>query len=645
MKREKMLSAMDLIDEPYIVEADPARIHRRRKRTIRIVAIAAALSLLLTAALWLFIPYNTNPPSVAKYKNSDYYGLIQKINELTYDRPAYDNNFDYVLYNAIDVVGGGTSKDATNEMEMAPTDDGEVETTSGTANGQEYHEATDNQVQGVIEGDIIKRSDKYIYYFGRHNSILRVYDINGEASKEVGRFDVSTLFDTTYIYDWQTDIYLSEDCSTVTVIAPHEPKRQSAAIKLISLDVTDPTAITVKKEVTITGSYLSSRMVDGKLLLVSLFNVKHNPDFSDESQFIPQIDSGNGPESIPADSIYFPENPTSARYTVVSLLDENSLEVDGSSAFLSYAQDVYVSKDSVYLTRGYTDKTTEGDITRTVSMTEIARLSYADNTLEHKGTVTVKGYIKDQYSLDQHEGYLRVVTTTSTSAYREKTYGNGTVSAEILAQEENGTNASLYVIALNDLTVTAKVENFAPWGETVRSVRFDGTAAYVCTSVQLSDPVFFFDLSDLSKITYKDTGTIEGFSTSLVNFGNGYLLGIGQGADWGTVKIEIYEETADGVASVASYEFENATYADNYKSYLIDRENGMVGLGIQYYYPTDGQVDHYVLLHFNGYELMEMVNVPLHGSVRFMRALHIDGTLYMFSENEFKTASLLSYAD
>ena len=80
--------------------------------------------------------------------------------------------------------------------------------------------------------------------------------------------------------------------------------------------------------------------------------------------------------------------------------------------------------------------------------------------------------------------------------------------------------------------------------------RFDGTDAYVCTAVQLTDPVFFFDLSDMDNITYKETGTIEGFSTSLVNFGNGYLLGIGTGNVWGSLKIEIYEESATGVVSV-----------------------------------------------------------------------------------------------
>ena len=82
----------------------------------------------------------------------------------------------------------------------------------------------------------------------------------------------------------------------------------------------------------------------------------------------------------------------------------------------------------------------------------------------------------------------------------------------------------------------------------------------MCTSIEMSDPVFFFDLSDLNNITYKDTGTIEGFSTSLVNFGDGYLLGIGR-ESWSTFKAEIYTEADSGVEAFCSFVQENANYS------------------------------------------------------------------------------------
>ena len=96
----------------------------------------------------------------------------------------------------------------------------------------------------------------------------------------------------------------------------------------------------------------------------------------------------------------------------------------------------------------------------------------------------------------------------------------------------------------------------------------------------MSDPVFFFDLSDVKNITYKETGTIEGYSSSLVNFGDGYLLGIGV-VNWSDFKVEVYEEKEDNVKSVCAYELNSADYSLDYKAYYIDRENQLVGLGIQ----------------------------------------------------------------
>ena len=181
----------------------------------------------------------------------------------------------------------------------------------------------------------------------------------------------------------------------------------------------------------------------------------------------------------------------------------------------------------------------------------------------------------------------------------------------------------------------ASVIDFAPPREEVQSVRFDKEIAYVCTSIELSDPVFFFDLSDLSNITYKDTGTIEGFSTSLINLGGGYLLGIGRGNSWSGFKVEVYEEASDGVRSVCSYELEYAQYSTEYKSYYVDRRNQLVGIGV-----TDNMESRYILLHFDGYELVELVNVRLNGSPAQMRGVCIDGYMYMFGSDDFKVEKI-----
>ena len=635
MKSQKMLSSMELIDEKYIEEASPSKGRARNRFWIKFGAIAACISILVTSfALWLFVPYDHKLPDVSMYEDSEYYSLITKLNELTYRRPHYSNNYERyvkdVLYGLLlqkncDVEVALPDAVAPENDSSRPTGMTKPDTSYG--NG-DYEETTDNQVAGVIEADLIKRSDKYIFYLSQN--IVRAYSINGEDSQLVGTCTVD-MQDILYYYV-EPEAYLSEDCNTFTIILPYIEKGKSAVVEMVSIDVSDPTDMQVKKRVTVSGFYVSSRMKEGKLLLINNFNVT-SPDFSDESTFIPQIDTGNGEESIPVGDIICPETPVSPRYTVVGMFDSGSLEMLGSVALLSYSQQLYVSADSIYATFGYTDKSTEDGVTTQRSMTEISRVRYADGTLELKGTFSVEGYIKDQYSLDEKDGVLRVVTTSSESRYSEKhDIFNDSVSVMPMVGR---TNACLFCIDTESGESVAEVKYFAPEGETVRSVRFDGDAAYVCTSIMLSDPVFFFDLSDLGNITYKDTGTIEGFSTSLVNFGDGFLLGIGVGEDWNVFKTEIYREYKDSVISVCSYEREYASYSTNYKSYLIDRENSLVGLVLNGYGPEfNGQ--YYVLLHFNGYSLKEVVKTELLGHADAVRAVYIDEYLYMLSPDQFK---------
>jgi uncharacterized secreted protein with C-terminal beta-propeller domain len=250
-------------------------------------------------------------------------------------------------------------------------------------------------------------------------------------------------------------------------------------------------------------------------------------------------------------------------------------------------------------------------------------MSYRGDRLEQKGSAVVEGSVKNQYSMDEYQGVLRVVTSTNKTVTQY--HDNGTVSGMVQR------NANLYCIDLENFSVVACVEAFAPEGEQAESVRFDGNMAYVCTAevITLTDPVYFFDLSDLSNITYKDTGTIDGYSSSLVDFGEGLLLGIGVGAER-NLKIEIYEQTQTGVESLCAYE-QNALFAEAYKSYYIDRENSLVGLCI---YPLSGQKPIYVLLHFDGYELNELLRVPVSvGDLASVRAVLIDGWLYVFDED------------
>ena len=630
--KKKWFRTIDLVDEKFIEEAAPQQrvMPMRRKRIVTtLVASAACLALTLTS-LWLFLPYDTTPPSIAHHEKNEYYAVIEKLNELKKEPTKYDNNFDMIVDEVEDLflAGSALKNDAVMEDAAVPGANAPVdEAVRGDgATGSTYEEVTDNQVEGITEADRIKRSSTHIYYLDGNN--LKIFNIAGLDSELVGSvyLEQSTYYNN--LRQWE--FYLSADCKTATVMTRYQNAKKQTCVGVISVDVSDPANPAIKNKLEITGNYLSSRVTDGKILLMTQFVMNRSEmDFDKEETFLPQI---NG-ESIPAACIILPEEANVARYTVVMQLDENTLEIEGQTASLSYSEDVYVSNDHIFLTHVYADTQEDGEYVVRNSMTEITALSYKES-FEKKGTVVVRGYVKDQWSMDEYEGILRVVTTTNATKALAK-YAHNYISADILITATGDSNASLYCIDLKDFQVVASVEDFAPPREEVRSVRFDKTTAYVCTAIEISDPVYFFDLSDLNNITYKETGNIDGFSSSLVNMGNGYLLGIGQ-ENWGTFKAEVYRETETGVEGFCKYTLDNVTYCQDYKSYYIDRENQLVGLSINFYSNYKGITETYVLLHFNGYELEELLLTELPGENENKRGVYIDGFMYLFGENAFK---------
>lgn len=616
MKKKQWLGKMDLVDEEYVTEADPTKKSvSNKKQWIRWGAIAACFVMLITAGgLWLFLPFQTDLPDVSKYQDSEYYEIIQRLNVLTVTKPRYKNNFQKIV------------SIFSSKKEV----DGEINSMASTGSDfiGDYQEVTDNQEQGVIEGDLIKRSDRYAYYLNTQKNTLEIYSIAGESSTQI----------TSYVIENDQsmrlqEFYLSQDCQTVTVLAVHVDRSYRSSVVILSLDVSNPEKVTEQNRVKVSGYGISSRMVDGNLLLLTYLNVRNDINFSDATTFIPTIEDQNGTSCILAENIFLPEVVTNAQYTVAIQLKEENLELIDSTAVLFYSNSLYVSQDRIFLENGYWDEKEIFGIEKDTAMTEIICVTYG-NGFSFQGSVSVKGRILNQYSLDEYQGYLRIVTTTDQRSYREQWDGK-------VESVENTTSASLYCIDLSDWSVAASVENFAPPGESVRSARFEGDYAYVCTAVQLTDPVFFFDLSDLNHITYKDTGTIEGFSSSLVDFENGNLLGIGVGEQNNIMKIEIYKEGEDNVESVCAYLSDGniSTYFSSfYKSYYIDRKNQLVGLGyVQYANLTkqENRDERYLLLQFDGEKLNVLLDVPLQGNYQNKRGFYADGYYYMFGESDF----------
>lgn len=648
-KSERLFDAMGTIDEKYVAEAMPnGKKRNRRPSLVRYCALAACLALIVGLGAYLFVPLSPVVSDISAYKSSEYYPLIEGIESYAMslrNAKTYKNNFDKIMSN-IDFDFGlkgdamAPSDDIYMDGSSAPGDTGSGSAESGI-NG-EYQEVTDNQVAGVIEADIMKRTDRYIFRLGCKDKnayynekspalYLNIYEIAGEATSCVCSYKVPSLSGENVLKD--CEMYLAEDGSSVTVIKSYIRNDSRSRIGVMKIDLTDITHPALTSSISIDGLYDTSRLIDGGLLLVTkhYFNIK-SLDYSDPTTFVPTIDSGAGDEPLTIDDIIFPSEITSACYSVVTLLDSSDLSVLGANGLLNFTNSLYISKNRAYLTREYLQESDEEYVSNVMS--EIAVLGLGD-TLSHERNVSVLGSITDRFCLDEYEGNLRVVTSIEDSV---EVGGFG-------YSYRRSRSASLYVISLSDGSAVASVEEFAPDGDEVTSARFDGDELYVCTAVvaQFTDPVYYFDLSDLENITQKNTGYIDGFSSSLIDLGDGFLLGIGR-LDWEYNKVEVWRESLDGVESASSFEFDG-DYSSEYKTYFIDREHRMFGFVSSYYYDEESGESYsfaFILLQFDGYELVPVLIEGVDSYVSDVRSALIGDYLYVTTSHNVNVFKVLS---
>ncbi len=620
----------------------------KKKRAKRGCIVFASVAVAITSInLVLFLPYDNTPVGLEAHKQSEYYSLMNKVNELTYSPPLYKNNFEKWFGDlsfgcgARDTMAGGDAL-----LNGAVPENSLLQSNTDAINN--YEEVTNNQTQGVIEGDLFKRSNEYIFYlnyqagkeetnnngysFALLDYKLQAYSINKDKSEEAGSLTIEAEEGMRFNgYVDKAEMYLSQDGKQVTIISPcYDAEKQILYTAVMAFDVTDVSNIKEIGRTYISGSYISSRKVDETLYVVSNYYLKSNPDFNNPEEYLPQMGTRYALNSVKAQDIVWSEEATTAQYTVLCEIDCTTLAMQDSLAFFSYSQEIYASKDNMFVTRSYTDRTEEDGVRTEASKTEVSCINYSGGALSLTGNVTVDGYLNDQYSMDEYDGVLRVFTTHSSRQYKEE------IKGEYASMQFVGSSvsASLYCINLQTMQVECSVEKFAPAGETVRSARFDGTKAYVCTAIQVTDPVFAFDLSDLNDITYTDTGVIDGYSISLMKFKDDTLLGIGYNEEF-NLKIELYRETTTALLSVTSYEPQNyVTFSQQFKAYFIDTANGYVGL-------MDGYSGKYILLQFDGYRLVEIAKISFEGNMDRTRAVMVDGWLYVIGDAEMKAVQIL----
>ncbi len=541
---------------------------------------------------------------------------------------------------AADYESDGAAMPETETATGSAAKPGATTDNSSTSSNQDStsHSETNTQVEGVAESDIVKTNGKYIYSLSPANGTLRIIKAGkspvqlsstmlnsgyGGLSKSEALTDsISSSSSYSSSFKLRKEMYIVGDRA---VIIGTDIRNNRAYTKAYIYDVSKPEKPEKLYECQQSGNYNDSRVIGDKLYLITHYNLNVEAIDKDKpATYIPYVGCENFSDTVKADSISVYENCNYPEYTVLCGFSIKDGKLCSTQSLLGGTNSVYCSTKNI-ITAGYTF----GNGT-----TAIARYAIDDGKIELKAQGKIEGSLLNQFSIDEHNGYFRFVTTTS----KEITVKEGNVSF----YRVDDANA-LYLLD-SDLKQVGAIENLAP-NERVYSVRFMGDIAYFVTFRNV-DPLFSADLSDPENPKIIGALKIPGFSNYLFPYGNGKLLGIGQDADEKTgrtngVKLSMFDisnpaDVKEVAKAVLDADYSEALY--DHKASLVDAKKNLIAFPV---WAENG--NEYRVFSFENGGFTAKSTVEFNGVFENVRGLYIGNEFYIINDSILSVYDIASF--
>ncbi|MDQ1909817.1 beta-propeller domain-containing protein [Paenibacillus sp. GD4] len=516
-------------------------------------------------------------------------GSIERMEELLEEARQNGGGMGYAAPAIRMPVAAETSKSAATAPQAAA---GAVsDSVSVNEKSTAGYSATNVQVQGVDEADVIKTDGTYIYQVNR-SRIIVTQAYPAESMKVLSTVEFSDpQFQPREIYvddrhlvvigntHYQKTIAqpaASGGASTPAVVsdAAVEPasviqsteKAQAiekirivpdimvrpvlSTTKAIVYELGDRTSLKPVRETEMEGYYVTSRKIGSSLYLItnqSFYN--YYAAFSaitkaekEQALSTPSYrDSAAGDDFIKIgfeDIRYFPKS-VEPNYLLVGgiHLDQPSQKMTVAS-YLGSGHNVYASEKHLYVTVSEAepiaiDRKPEASGKLLAPMREMNSVIYkfglTDGATRYEGRGKVPGQVLNQFSMDEHDGYFRIATT----------------KGDMWRTDENTSKNNVYVLD-EAMNTVGKLEDLAP-GEKIYSVRYAGDRAYMVTFKQV-DPLFVIDLKNPASPSVLGKLKIPGFSEYLHPYDENHVIGFGKDVE--EVPVKGRSDTAQTTALV-----------------------------------------------------------------------------------------------
>ncbi|MFD9704089.1 beta-propeller domain-containing protein [Lentzea sp. NPDC059081] len=414
---------------------------------------------------------------------------------------------------------------------------------------QQDHSTTNVHEQGVDEPDIVKTDGKRVFSIA--DGKLRVVDV---ASKTIsGTVDLGERRATQLLVSGDRALVVTDN--PVPITKPTRPGRPSFApesgTELVLVDLRGLKEISSLK---VDGSYLDARQIGGTARVVVRSQPRIPWVYPDEttndagslrrnreilqnepiSSWLPRYElDERGAKStgtlVDCANVSRPSAPSGTSMLTVLSFELSgqlgtgkpvSIVADGDTVY-GTDRTLYVADDHRLLPELPGKPPVQRPATTAIHQFDISQAGPP----KHVASGEVGGTLLNQYSLSEHEGVLRVATTTGNAGqccWR--------VPPEIAPRDPQPSESFVTTLRRqgNALAKVGQVGGLGK-GEKIYSVRFIGRTGYVVTFRQ-TDPLYTLDLSVPEQPRVTGELKITGFSAYLHPAGDGRLIGVGQEA-------------------------------------------------------------------------------------------------------------------
>ncbi|NJD06519.1 MAG: hypothetical protein FIA97_08455 [Methylococcaceae bacterium] len=458
------------------------------------------------------------------------------------------------------------------------------------------HSSTNVQVQGVDEADLVKTDGDYLYSVqGGRVRIVRAYPAKDMALLASIELDGGLS---------PSELYL--EGNRLVVIATGwnspQPAEPQADVKMgfwwpvgepktiaRVYDVSDRAKPALEREVSFSGSYLTSRMIGDSVYLLgrtypSLYlaaaraSEAAKPAKATRQTALPSVSDsavgGGKDKPLSLSRVYYFPDFVEPDYVIIAgfRLSQPAAPADIKS-FLGAGDVAYASTGSIYLSAAdYGVANADG--TAPTPASRIYKFDIDQGQSRFRIAGEVPGTVLNQFSMDESGGYFRIATTVSQWVQKGET-----------GELQSWNN--LYTLN-GDLKIAGRLEHLAD-GERIYSARFLGDRCYLVTFRQV-DPLYVVDLSNADAPKVAGELKIPGFSNYLHPYDARHILGFGQdvgedGQSLGGVKLALFD-VSDLSKPTLRHSLvigSQGSYSDlfyDHKALLFDQDRNLIGFPI-----------------------------------------------------------------